>query len=175
MSTSDVRNIDSLRRLRAGILGLADNWEKTLQEIRISVQRASQYFGDEVPRYWRYQSETADRELAEAKDSLQQKQSAARSGDRVGAMEAQKRVAAAKKRLDLCRARQKAAKSVAIEIRHQCDEMLGPLADMTDHSDNVLPAAAAKLSTLLDSLDRYTDASGMAATPDSLPPSDSGD
>ena len=169
MSTSDVRNIDSLQRFREGILGLADSWEKTLQEIRLSVHRANQYFGDEVPRYWRHQTELAERELTEAKDDLQQKQSAARAGDRVSALEAQKRLSKAKQRLDRCRERVRTAKAVSIEIRQQCDEILGPLADMTEHSDNLLPAAAAKLGTLLDSLRRYSDSSGLASAPD-IPP-----
>ena len=162
MSTSDVRNFESLNRLRAGVLGLADSWDKTLQEIRISLHRADQYFSDEVPRYWRRQTELAERELNEAKDDLQSKQSAARASDRVGALEAQKRVAKAKARLDLCHQRQRVSKSLALEMRHQCDEMLGPLADMTDHSDNLLPAAATHLASLLESLQRYADASGLA-------------
>ena len=162
MSTSDVRNFESLKRLRAGVLGLADSWDKTLQEIRISLHRADQYFSDEVPRYWRRQTELAERELNEAKDDLQSKQSAARASDRVGALEAQKRVAKAKARLDLCHQRQRVSKALALEMRHQCDEMLGPLADMTDHSDNLLPAAATHLASLLESLQRYADASGLA-------------
>ena len=120
MSTSDVRNIESLQRLRSGVLGMADSWDKTLQEIRISIQRADQYFSEEVPRYWRRQTELAERELTEAKDNLQQKQSAARAEDRISALEAQKRVARAKSRLDLCRDRNRIAKSLELDIRHQC-------------------------------------------------------
>ncbi|PNY36943.1 hypothetical protein [Rhodopirellula sp. MGV] len=161
MSTSDVRSIESLERFRQGLLKLADDWEKTLQEIRISVHRAQRYYTDEVPRYWRHQTELAERELTESKDELQRKQAAARASDRVSALEAQKRVARAKERLDLCRQRQRVAKSLSIEISHQCDEMLGPLADMTDHSETQLPAAAAKLQRLLDALHRYTDASSL--------------
>lgn len=165
MSTSDVRNIDSLQRLRGGVLGLSDSWQKTLQEIRISIHRADQYFTDEVPRYWRSQTERAERELTEAKDELQAKQSAARAEDRVSALEAQKRVARSKARLDLCRDRQRTSKALGIEIRHQCDEMLGPLADMNEHSDNLLPAAASRLSILLESLHKYADAAGLAPAP----------
>ncbi|MCC9601795.1 hypothetical protein LOC67_14640 [Stieleria sp. JC731] len=161
MTTSDVRNIESLERFRQGVLKLADDWDKTLQEIRISVHRAQRYYSDEVPRYWRHQVEKAEQELTESKDELQRKQSAARASDRVSALEAQKRVARAKARLDLCRERQRSAKSLSIEISHQCDEMLGPLADMTDHSENQLPAAAAKLQNWLEALHRYTDSSSL--------------
>lgn len=157
MSTSDVRNVESLRRLRVGVLGLAGDWEKTLQEIRLSVQRAEQHFGELMPQYWRRQSELAERELTEARDDLQRKQSAARAVDRPSALEAQKRVARAKARLELCRDRSRVAKSIAVEVRHQCDEILGPLADMTDQCDRLLPAAADKLKALLDALDQYTE------------------
>ncbi|MDM4014283.1 hypothetical protein [Roseiconus lacunae] len=161
MSTSDVRNIEALEQFRQGILKLADDWDKTLQEIRISVHRAQRYYTDDVPRYWRRQVELAEQELTESKDELQRKQSAARASDRVSALEAQKRVARAKQRLEFCRQRQRNAKSLSIEISHQCDEMLGPLADMTDHSENQLPAAAAKLQTMLEALHRYSDASAI--------------
>jgi hypothetical protein len=160
MSTSDVRSIESLERFRAGILGLAENWDHVLQELRISIQRAEQHFGDHVPRYWRHQVELAEGELTEAKNELQRKQAAARGGDRVSALEAQKRVSKAKKRLDLCRQRQRTARSLAIEIKHQCDEMLAPLADMTDHSEKRLPAAAAELANLLEKLHRYAESTG---------------
>lgn len=169
MSTSDVRNIESLQRLRAGVLGLADSWDKTLQEIRISIHRADQYFTDEVPRYWKAQTERAERELTEALDDLQTKQSAARAGDRVAALEAQKRVQRAKTRLELCRDRQRTSRALGIEIRHQCDEMLAPLADMTEHSDNLLPAAANRLAKLLESLHRYADSSGLTPAGTSPP------
>lgn len=173
MSTSDVRNIDSLQRLRGGLLLLADNWEKALQEIRISLHRAEQYFTQDVPRYWRHQTEQAERDLTESLDNLQQKQSAARAGDRVSAVEAQQRVNRAKARLSLCREKQRAAKSLAIEVRHQCEEMLGPLADMAEHSDNWLPAAADRLQALLEMLLRYTDASSLPQTPEPQhPPND---
>lgn len=176
MSTSDVRNVDSLQRLRSGLLGLSDNWNKTLQEIRISIHRADDYFGHQMPLYWRHQTELAERELTESLDNLQQKQSAARAGDRVSALEAQKRVQRARERLNLCRDKQRIAKALAIEIRHQCDEMLGPLADMTEHSDNSLPAAAEKLRALLDSLHKYLDSSQLPSLPDetgTTPPAES--
>lgn len=176
MSTSDVRNIESLELLRSGILNLGDNWEKTLQEIRLAVHRADQYYSDTVPRYWRRQVELAEREMTQALDQLQQKQSAARASDRVSALEAQKRVATAKARLKLCREKQATAKRLKIEIGRLCDQMLGPLADMTEHSDNLLPAAASDLGHLLARLHEYTDASQLSSLPDApLPDTSSSD
>ncbi len=164
MSTSDVRNIDALEDLRVGILKMADSWVKSLQEIRIAIHRAEDHFTNQVPKHWRHETQLAERELTESLDNLQQKQSAARASDRVSALEAQKRVRRAKDRLNLCRERARTAKAVSIEIKHQCDEILGPLADMADQSDNQLPAAAIQLGGFLDALRRYSESS------QSLPP-----
>ncbi|KAA5545928.1 hypothetical protein FYK55_03170 [Roseiconus nitratireducens] len=165
MSTSDVRNIESLQRLRNEMLELADNWQTTLQEIQVSLHRAEDYFGSQVPQYWRHQSELAERELTEAKDNLQRKQSAARASDRVQASDAQKRVARAKTRLDVCRSKLRTAKSLAIKVKQQCDEIQGPMADLSEQSDNRLPQAAAELKTLLEALHRYAESQGLSSPP----------
>ena len=171
MSTSDVRNIESLQRLKAALLELSDDWNATFQSIRVVIHRANEYFTSSVPTYWREQERLADRELTEAKDELQRKQSAARAQDRPSALEAQKRVHRAKRRLDLCQQKRTLAKSVSIEMSQQCDEMLGPLADMLEHSDNYLPAAAQHLSQLIETLLKYADSSGLS--PAGPPPSES--
>lgn len=165
MSTSDVRSIESLQRLKAALLELSDDWNGTFQEVRVVIHRADEYFTSIVPTYWREQSRLADRELTEAKDELQRKQSAARAQDRPSALEAQKRVRRAKQRLDLCHQKRSLAKSVAIEMSQQCDELLGPLADMMEHSDNYLPAAAQHLGQLIDTLLKYADSSGLSPAP----------
>ena len=166
MSTSDVRNIESLERLRAGILKLSDDWDKVLQEIRLSVHRAEDYFANRVPSYWRGQTQLAERELNEAKDYLSQKLASARASDRPSAIEAKKRVARAKARLNQCREKTQAARSIAIEIKKQCDDMLAPLADMGDHCDTILPSAAQELNALLDTLHNYLDSSGLNPPPE---------
>ncbi|MCO8123894.1 hypothetical protein NHH03_19265 [Stieleria sp. TO1_6] len=169
MSTSDVRNIDSLQRLRAGILTTADSWDKTLQEVRVVIHRAEEYYGDTVPSYWRQQAELADQELTAAQDHLHQKQSTASNSDSIVATDARKRVQRAKDRLRLCQEKKRLAKSLSIEIKHQCDEMLGPLADLTEHSNNLLPAAAIDLAALVDSLHRYAESAGIAPRPQDTP------
>lgn len=99
----------------------------------------------------------AERELTEAKDSLQQKRSAVRASDRPAATEALKRVKIAERRMRTCQEKQRIAKAVSIEIKQQCDSMLGPLADLTDHCETVLPRAATKLRSLIDQLKAYAE------------------
>ncbi|TWU04467.1 hypothetical protein [Stieleria varia] len=166
MSTSDVRNVESLERLRVGLLSLSDDWEKVLQEIRLVVHRAEDYFASRVPSYWRGQTQLAERELTEAKDYLSQKLASARASDRPSAIEAKKRVHSAQQRLNVCREKTRIARTLAVEIKQQCDEMLGPLADMTEHCETILPMAAGELKTLLQTLHDYMDSSGLT------PPSD---
>ncbi|NND96727.1 MAG: hypothetical protein HKN47_05290 [Pirellulaceae bacterium] len=160
MSQSNVRNIDTLQAFHAGLLKLAKNWEIVLQELRMTVQRTDQYFADERPRYWRHQTQLAERELNEAKDNLSQKRAASRAGDRPTATEAVQRVHRAKRRLDLCQAKVRHAKTVAVAMAKECESILGPIADVVEHCDVVLPQAAAELKTLIQHLQDYAERSG---------------
>jgi hypothetical protein len=157
VSTSNVRNIESLEAFHAGLVRLAGDWDATLQEIRMMVQRAETYFAQDRPAYWRRQTQLAERELNEAKDNLAQKRAAIRPGDRPPATEAAKRVKKAEDRLQQCREKQRASKVWAIEISQQCDGLLGPLADVVEHCEVLLPSAADELRRLIDQLRLYAE------------------
>jgi hypothetical protein len=157
VSTSNVRNIESLEAFHAGLVRLADDWDKTLQEIRMLVHRADTYFSSDRPAYWRRQTRLAERELTEAKDNLAQKRAAIRPGDRPAATEAAKRVRLAEQCLRECQAKQRKAKAWAIEISKQCDDLLGPLADVVEHCEVLLPSAAGELRVLIDQLRLYAE------------------
>jgi hypothetical protein len=157
VSTSNVRNIESLEAFHAGLVRLADDWDKALQEVRMLVHRAETYFSSDRPAYWRRQTRLAEREVTEAKDNLAQKRAAIRPGDRPAATEAAKRVRLAEQRLRECQAKQGKAKAWAIEISQQCDDLLGPLADVMEHCEVLLPSAAGELRGLIDQLRLYAE------------------
>ena len=93
--------------------------------------------------------------MNEAKDSLSQKRSAARASDRPAATEAVKRVQLAERRLRDCEAKRREARKWALEIAKQCDDVLGPLADVVEHSEVILPSAAKELRGLIEQLKTY--------------------
>ena len=157
MSTSNVRNIDTLEDFHAGLVRLADRWDKSLQEIRMFVQRAETHFSHDLPAYWRRQSQLAERELTEAKEALSQKQATVRPSDRAPATEAAQRVNKAQRRVRECQKKQAEAKHWAIEIARQCDGVFGPLADVVEHCEVLLPGAARELRTLIDQLRIYAE------------------
>ncbi len=157
MSTSNVRNIESLEVFHAGLLRLSGQWSKTLQEVRMTIQRADTYFTQDLPGYWRRQRQIAERELNEAKDRLAEKQAAVRPGDRMSATEATKRVHSATARLQECEAKCRQAKAWALEISQRCDQLLGPLVDVVEHCEVLLPTAADELRTLIEQLRLYAD------------------
>ncbi len=159
MSTSNVRNIDSLEHFHGQLVRLSSDWDKTLQEIRALVHRAEEHFSRDRPAYWRRQLQLAERELTEARDNLSQKQSAARAQDRPSATEAIKRVRIAERRAKDCESKLRLAKSLSIEIGQACDGVLGPLAEVTEHCEVVLPVAARQLRTLIDQLRLYAEQS----------------
>jgi hypothetical protein len=166
MAESNVKNIESLAAFHGGLLKLSGNWTTVLQELRMSIHRIEEHFADDRPRYWRSQTELAERELNEAKNSLAQKRAAVRAADRRTATEAVKRVSLAKQRLDVCREKTRLANAYHVEIAHECDLIMGPLADVAEHCDVVLPQAAKELKTLIEHLRLYAEQAN--------PPSDAG-
>lgn len=157
MSSSNVRNIESLQAFHGGLVRLAGDWDKTLQEVRMMIHRADSYFSQDRPAYWRRQTRLAERELNEAKDNLAQQQAAVRAADRLPATEAAKRVNLALQRARECQAKQREAKAWAIEISRKCDDLLGPLADVLEHCEVLLPTAANELSALIEQLRAYAE------------------
>lgn len=157
MSTSDVRSIESLVAFHSGLVKLGNNWDKVVQELRMTIHRADQYFSQTQPAYWRRQIQLAERELTEARDSLSQKLASTRPSDRPAATEAKKRVAMAERRLRLCQEKQRQARAIAIEISQQCDKVLGPLSDVGEQCEVYLPQAAAQLQTLIGQLKEYAE------------------
>ena len=143
----------------SGLLKLSNNWEKVLQEVRMTVQRGDEYFSQSQPAYWRHQLQLAERELTEAKDSLSQKLASTRPADRPAATEAKKRVALAERRLRTCLEKQRQVRAIALEISQQCDKLLGPLSDVVEHCEVLLPQAAVHLQSLIDQLKAYAEMS----------------
>lgn len=159
MVSSNVRNIDSLDVFHGQLVRLSTDWNKTLEEIRNLVHRAEQHFTHDRPTHWRRQLQLAQRELTEARDNLSSKQASARPQDRPAATEAAKRVQIAQKRARDCQSKVHQAKSLSIEIGQACDAVLGPLAEVTEHCEVVLPTAARQLRSLIDQLRLYSEQS----------------
>ncbi len=136
---------------------LSSDWQKSLEEVRMLVQRAEEYFATDRPAYWRQQLQLAERELNEARDNLAQKRAAFRPGDRPAATEATRRVQSAEQRLRECQQKHRDCRAWSLEISQQCDSLLGPLADVMEHCEVLLPAAARELRTLIDQLRLYAE------------------
>ncbi len=157
MANSNVRSIESLEAFHAGLTRLASDWGKSVQEIRMLVQRAASHFSEDRPRYWKQQTQLAERALNEAKDNLAQKRAAARPSDRPAATEAPRNVQKMELRLRHCELKQKQAKAWSIEISNQCEQLLGPLADVAEHCELLLPAAANELRRMITELEKYAE------------------
>ncbi len=157
MSTSNVRDIECLAKFRLGIVNLAADWNNVVQDVRAAVHRIDEHFRSERPAYWRHQTELAERSLTEAKDNLSRLRAEIRPGDAPPATEATQRVNKIERRLRLCQEKQRLAKAWSIEMSQQCDQLLGPLADMTDQCQTRLPEAARELGEIVDKLRQYAE------------------
>lgn len=157
MGASNVRSIESLENFHAGLVRLSGDWDKTIQEVRMMVHRADEYFSQDRPKYWRHQTQLAERRLGEAKDQLAQKRSAVRAADRPAATEAAMRVESAEQRLRFCEAKVREASAWSLKISQHCNDVLGPLADVAEHCEVLLPTAATELRGLIEQLKLYAD------------------
>jgi len=156
MSTSDVRSIDSLVRLRHTLISLAGDWTDCVHQIKYAARRIEERFSVEMPAYWRHQAALAERSLTESLDNLSRLQSTA-AGVSPGATEARMRVAKVRRRLVVCQQKEKRARQLALAIEQACHELSGPVAEFSMHAEVNLPAAAEELARLIDHLSRYAE------------------
>ena len=167
VSTSNVRDIECLASFKIGLVKLAADWDNTTQEIRTSIHRVNTYFHDDRPAYWRRETRLAERHLSEATDVLSRLTAEFRPGQAAPATEAKQRVAKAKLRLQLCQEKERLCKKWLIAMAQQCDDLLGPLADMSEHCQTMLPEAARELGGLVDKLRAYAELTPADAPPNS--------
>jgi hypothetical protein len=156
MSTSDVRSIDSLGQLRQTLLSLSSDWVDCLHQIKYAARRIEERFSMEIPGHWKHQVELAERSLTESLDNLSRYQTAT-SGVSAGDSEARLRVSKARRRLAFCQDKQRRARQLALTVQRACQDLAGPVAEVTMHSDVSLPAAAAELARMIDHLSRYAE------------------
>lgn len=156
MSSSDVRSIQSLQRLRTVLVSLGGQWDEVLRQIRFTSGRLQEHFHHDWPAYWNDQTAKAEAALSEALDHLSRLRSGG-SGQSHPATEAQQRVNAAHRRLAKCRDMQARAKRIAVTVDEACQRLAGPTADVTQHAEANLPRAAAELATLIEHLSRYAE------------------
>lgn len=157
MSGSQVRDIESLAALRAGLIRFAEKTGGILEALRSVIRRIEREFVEAQPGRWRAELRAAERDLGEARERLAARRASARAGDRPAATEASLHVARAERRLRYCQQQEKRARSVAIEVTRCCDRVLGPIAEVDQRCEVDLAQAAAELRRLLDSLRRYAD------------------
>jgi hypothetical protein len=156
MSTSDVRSIDSLIRLRHTLISVSGDWTNCLHQIKNSARRIEERFSVEIPAYWKHQTALAERSLAESLDNLSRLQSTS-AGVSPGATEARMRVAKSRRRLAFCQEKEKRSRQLALTVEQACEELNGPIAEVAMHSEANLPAAAEELARMIDHLSRYAE------------------
>ncbi len=153
---SDIRDVDVLLDLLNGLARLGEGFAATVEELRATLLRVDQWIRLDRPVYWKQQLRLAEQALNAALDSLQQKQSTTRPGERPPASEAQKRVALAKQRVKLCHEKTQACRRHLLRLEQVINELAGPLAEIDEIAGNDVPRAMAELKQLIKILDAYS-------------------
>jgi hypothetical protein len=156
MSSSNVRSIDSLRRLRETLITLSTDWNESLQQIRFTARRIEEQFDTSWPAYWRQQTAKAESAFNDALNNLARLQTSG-SGTSYPTTEAQQRVNKAQLRLQQCREKQSRAQRAAVAVEQACQRLAGPVAELALHAEVNLPKAATELAVLIEHLSRYAE------------------
>lgn len=154
-SSSDVRDIDALERLRVALDDLANRLSADGHSIRATVRHAQRHFSDETPQYWRDQIQIAERQLAQADLRLRNKRCEVRPGDASPATEELKQVNRWRARLRLCHEKLQACRRVSLEMDQAADKFMGPIIRLIEQAGSDLPEGVAELTRLIDQLHRY--------------------
>jgi len=157
MSASNVTNIEALETLHRGLLEFTEEVRNTLEELKSFTHKTDEAFSHQYPAYWRQQIISAEQKLNEAKDQLAAKTGAARPEDPPPATEERKRVRIAEQRLHLCQEKLQRTREWSLKISTECDQLLGPLSDVLDHCDSLLPQASGELRNLISQLRAYAE------------------
>ena len=122
------------------------------------VQRAETYFAQDRPAYWRRQTQVgrarADRGEGPARlKAIDCSSRRSSSGDRGGQASQRRRATASAVRGEATRD----CEAWALEVSQQCDGLLGPLADVVEHCEVLLPTAANELRAMIEQLRAYAE------------------
>lgn len=157
MNSSNVTDIESLEDLNRALIRFTDQLRIIAEELKANLHKADDAYSHEYPSYWKRQILKAEQRLNEAKDQLAAKRSSTRPEDAPAATEEQMRVRKAEARLRSCNEKFQRSREWSLKISRECEQLLGPLSDVLDQCDTVLPSAASELRTLISSLKAYTD------------------
>lgn len=155
MSDADVRSIESLEDLHRAVDHMSERLLMQGYQLQSITHQVERHFSQEYPAYWRAQLRHAEKEFAEARETLSRKQFAIRPGEHHPATEERKQVAQWKNRIRLCQQRVEMTRRVAIEMQQQCEKFKGPVAELIELAEVRLPSAAVRLSGLIARLRDY--------------------
>jgi hypothetical protein len=153
--SSDVREIDALRRLRLTLCHSADRLADTRYQLQAAAQRLLADIEQGRFNYWQQQLQLAQRRLAAAQEALSRKQIASADAIAPGSTDARHSVQVAQQRLRLCEARLQTCREAARQMRRALDRFMGQLGPLQSTSEQDLPNAIALLDHWLSMLDRY--------------------
>jgi DNA repair exonuclease SbcCD ATPase subunit len=157
----NVQSIDALRVLHQAVQELALRFGYIGFDLKTESQRGQEWVAEAMPRYWRGQMQLAERRLQEATDNLAQLQTTFGGRDKPPATEARKRVEQAKRRFQLCQQKLQACKVWNLELQRAADRLQGATSTLQQTAESTLPTAASCLAGWIDTLDRYSENTGM--------------
>lgn len=172
-SSSHVQSIADLAQLRVATLELASDLHSLAYDLKIEIQRATDWITTEAPRYWRGELQRAEREFREAQDALAAMQATVGGRDKPAATEAKKRVAILKQRVQLCDAKLRDCKGAAFEVSRAAAGLFTCAAGIEGLCESDLSLASARLERWILALHRYSETAPPAPPPSSSPTIDS--
>jgi hypothetical protein len=155
---SDVRSIDSLRKLHTAIVVAGDRFSLTCTELKQAGTEIAQALSEGRKSYWMQQAKLADRRLQQAQENLLRKKMVAPASENVSS-DAKHAVRLAEARLKLCQEKLQLCRQWQMEMHRVLDRFLGQMGPLRVSGDQTLPHFARTLHGWITALDQYADTS----------------
>lgn len=157
--SSDVRSIDALRDLHAGVVNLGEQWDDCVTQLRQLAHRFQERIRVERRQYWQSQLHLAERKLRMAEETRSRAKITQDPRDGARNTEAEVMVEKCKRRKKLCMEKIVVCRKLAAETDRVVDRFIGELGAMTESAESGLPNSANRLAKWIEALDTYADSS----------------
>ncbi len=172
--SANVLSIERIREFRNAVQRFLEELSRSLDSIKLELQRAFDWIEHDRPNYWKAQTRRAFERVAETRTALSTCLMRTVAGRRPSCIEEKQAHEAAKRRLQHCQNQIERTKQWGYKIRHEANDFRGRMAGLQRLTESDLPRLLALLDRTVAALENYAEIVSAEGDPPGKPAS-SGD
>lgn len=158
MKRADVHSIEAIREFRPTLVKFAEQARQAIGEVQAEVQRTMAWLEQEQGPFWQRQIRKCHEQVRQAKLALNQKRMyASPTGGRQTAVDEERALKRAKRRLEIAEEKLKLVQRWRRELDREWARQQGQLQRLGRSADHEIPRAIALLERMSRSLEAYVD------------------